>query len=300
MVLVAVVWIAVGCVLAGALVSLDLSLNLFDWRPHVTAGTLFALAVYLGALGGSIALHRFTRGPLPMATAVVVTLSLAACAVVRLPAETVNPGAFLGRSRASPLPYRLALAAALLLPAALLAIRRWKVDASDAWFRKNSRRLVPPFALAALALSASGVIGFRRNDPVRYSEAANLLGGPSGLVVAAQLAITVFSGLLGDKASAEKAASQVPAAADYQRALDEFYGSDRVAPAIKDEVRAACSKDAAAGPARALSCAHQTLAAARARTEERRDLFGWLAFAAAPIGALAFAIGWRARKPAEE
>jgi hypothetical protein len=298
MVLVAVAWIAVGCVLAGALVSLDLSLNFFDWRPHLTAGTLFALAVYLVSLAASIALHRFTRGPLPMATAVVVTLSLAACAVVRLPAETVNPGAFLGRSRASPLLYRVALVAALILPAALLAIRRWKVDASDAWFRKHARRLVPPFAVVALALCASGVIGFRTNDPLRYSEAANVLGGPSGLAVAAQLAVTVFSGLLGDKASAEKAASQLPTAADYQRALEQFYRSDKVPDAIKDEVRAACSKDAAAGPAQAHSCVHQTLAAARARSEERRVLFGWLAFAAAPIGGFAFAVGWRSRRPA--
>src|SRR4030095_12108797 len=110
-------------------------------------------------------------------------------------------------------------------------------------------------------------IGYRKNDPVRYSEAANVLGGPSVLVVVAQVAVTGFSTLLGDKASPAQAASELPTEADYQRMLDDFFRSDRVPEAIKNEVRAACSKDAAK-PSETHGCAQSALAQWHARAYE--------------------------------
>jgi len=293
--LVASAWIAVGAIVWGAAIVVDLSLNFFDWRPRLTLGLVVAIGVYVAALWANVTLHPFTRGVLPMATAVVVTLTLAAMGLSRLPADTVSPGTFLGRTVASPLAYRVAFAMALILPAVLLAIRRWPVDAEDAWFRKRAVRLLPPLIVIALGLAVAGVAGRRAHDPARYDDAAKVLGGPSGIGVAAQVAFNFLQGLLSAMGSTEKPAP-LPVT-DYRALLDQFFRSDRVSAAIKDEVRATCSNDE--NPAEAHACAHDVLSNGRARAERARKIYLWLGLFALPIGALAIAVGWRARRPRE-
>jgi hypothetical protein len=296
-VLIAFGWIAAGVFFWGAAIAVDVSLNLFDWRPRLSFGLVAGIGVYLAALAASVALHPATRGTLPMATAVVVTLTVAAIGLSRLPAETLRPGTLLGRTLASPPAYRVAYALALILPAVLLAVRRWRVDAEDSWFRKRAVRLLPPLVVVALGLAVTGVAGRRAHDPARYDDAAKVLGGPSGIAVAAQMAVNVLWGLLAAMGSTEKRAPQELPVTDYRELLDQFFRSDRVSAPIKDEVRAACSNDE--NPAEAHACAHDVLSNGRARAERARKTYLWLGLSALPIGALAIAVGWRARRPRE-
>ena len=292
--LVAFAWVAVGVLIGGASFAVELSLNLFDWRPSLSLRFVAAIGLYAAGLAASVALHRVTRGALPMATAVVVTLMLAAIGVSHLPAETLSPDSFLGRKLTSPLAYRVAFALALMLPATLLVIRRWSVDASDAWLRKRAARLIPPCALLALGLSATSLVGRRANDPAPYTDAVTVLGGPSGIAIVAELAVTVFLGLLG---SSEKLAPPKSAAVDHRELLEQFFRSDRVSAPIKDEVRAACRNTE--NPAQTQACAHRVLSDGRDRAQRKRDIYDRLAGVALPIGAFAIAVGWRARRPRE-
>jgi hypothetical protein len=296
--LIAFAWIAFGATFYGAALAAELSVNFFDWRPRLTLVLVVAIGICLTALAFSTALHRVTRGAVPMATAAVVTLMLAFMGFARLPPETVNPGTVLGRTHASPLAFRIAYAVALSLPALLLAVRRWPVDSEDAWFRKHATRLLPPCAVLALGLVVAGVTGRRSNDPARYDAAAEVLGGPSGLVVAAQFALTIFEGMLAAMDPAKKPAPPPYAAVDYRKLLDEFFRSDQVSTAIKDEVRANCSNDE--NPSEAHTCARRVISDGRLRAQRARENYLWLALSAVPIGAFAIAVGWRARRPREE
>src|SRR5688572_16444421 len=91
---VALGWFILGSVLAFAGLLLGLSLNFFDWNPSWSFGATAAVALYLAGLAGTIALHRATRGPLPMLTAVAVTLGLAGLGIAQLAPETLTPHAF--------------------------------------------------------------------------------------------------------------------------------------------------------------------------------------------------------------
>jgi hypothetical protein len=295
--LIALAWFVFGATFYGGALAAELSLNLFDWHPRLTLALVVAIAVCVAALVSTTALHPLTRGAVPMATAVVVTLTLAFMGLARLPPDTLRPGAF-GRTHASPLVYRITYAVALTLPALLLAVRRWQVDAEDAWFRKRVTRLLPPFALLALGLSVAGVTGRRSNDPARYDAAAEVLGGPSGLAVAAQFALTILQGMLAVMDSTKKPAPPPLDTADYGKLLDQFFRSDRVSTAIKDEVRASCSNDE--NPSEAHTCARRVLSDGRVRAQRAHETYLWLALSAVPIGAFAIAVGWRARRPREE
>ncbi len=267
---------------------LELSLNIFDWRPQLSLPTVLALALYLAALYASVLLHRVTRGPLPIASAAAVTCALLGLGLARLLPDTLSPGDLLGRSIGSPAAYRVLFAAAAALPAVLLVARRWRVDEADAWFARAKRWRLPIGALAT-ALLVSGLVGRQINDPERYVEAKEVLGGKNPVLDLVGVLFSVFT--------THKQPTPDPAS-EARRSLEAFFAGSAVPESIKAEVRAACGQDIAAQPLRAHDCAHKTLYQGKLRLEERRMAFTWLALAAFPIGGVALAFAWRGRRPA--
>jgi hypothetical protein len=311
---IAAAWIVLGAVLAVSALLVDLSLNLFDWHGEWTGALVVACLVFGSALAATLFLHQDTCGAGPMLVAVLVTVSLTALGAAHLPAEPTSPGSFLGRSRASPFGYRLALAFFLALPAILLAIRRWRTDASDSWLRRRAPRLVPPVATLALALIVGGIAGRRASDPAPYEHALEVLGGPSNLVAFAELAVATGKALgqaqsLGELLVPELVEQRVrqhmrtppgTREAEHHDRLERFLGSAEVPETIRAGVRAACTSEAATHPLRAHGCARDVLIRARQRAEHRRNRFGMLAGAGVPIAAAAIALLWRARRPRPE
>ena len=308
---VAVAWLVLGLVMAISAALLDLSLNLFDWQGKWSFGAVAACLLFASALGATFFLHRETSGALPMLVAVIVTLSLFALGALHLPPETREAGAFLGRTRSSPLAYRVAFASALALPALLLGVRRWQTDGSDRWFRRRAPWLAPPLATLGLALLASGLAGRRANDPEPYQSALDVLGGPSALQAFADLALAAGQAV-GRASSIEELLvpeileqrmrehSRTPAGtreAEHHERLERFLAADDVPAAIRDEVRNACAAHASSEPVRAHSCARDVLSAARQRAERRRRRYGWLGAIGVPFAAAALALSWRARRP---
>ena len=301
------VWIAIGAVMWPAAFAVQAAQNLFDYNPKLTLMATIASVIYFAALCASVALHGATRGPLPMTTAVLAALGVAAMGLYNLPEEALEPGGLLGRSLASPAAYRVGFAAALALPGVLLGVRRWRVDDSDSWFRKHAARLLPPLVVLTLGLLVPGLAGRRANDPVEYDRAVIVLGGPSVLQQGLRLvafgitmleATTVARGGGPRARSApDERGSMFTDEADCRRLFERFLASDQVPDSVVSEVRTACSADVDTHPSRAHACAHDVLMAGRLRTEKRRTLYQWLALAAAPLAAFAFIVLWRSRRP---
>jgi hypothetical protein len=309
---IAAAWFVLGVVMAVAALLVDLSLNLFDWHGRFSAALVVACVVFCSAAGATLYLHRETRGALPMLMAVLVTLCLAALGAVHLAAEPANPGAFLGRTRSSPLWYRLAFAAALALPALLLGARRWRTDESDLALARRAPRWAPPLATLGLALIALGVAGRRASDPAPYQRALDVLGGPSALEAIFEVGVAAGKAF-GQASSLEELlvpeileqrmrehASTPPGTreAEHHDRLERFLASEAVPEAMKLEVRTLCAEHLATHPVRAHTCARDALVAARRRAERRRQRFGWVAALGIPAAAAALALGWRARRPA--
>jgi WD40 repeat protein len=128
-------WLLVGAMMLGAMIFINLHLNLFNWQLKVDYGIGIAMLVYGAGLAGSILLHRGTRRWVGLLCAVGVVGSLAVVAATWLSAESLKPGSFLGRQIASPLWYRAGRFGLLVLPALILfwqQITRYRADSHDA------------------------------------------------------------------------------------------------------------------------------------------------------------------------
>jgi hypothetical protein len=310
-VIVATAWVVLGAVMAVAASLVDLSLNLFDWHPQWSAALVVAGIVFASAALATLALHKETRGPAPMLVAVIVTVALAALGAVHALPEPESPGAFLGRTHASPLWYRVALASALVLPGVAFAVRRWRTDASDLALARRAPRWAPPLAILGLSLIVLGVAGRRSNEPRDYRRALEVLGGPSALEAMAELAMAAGAAfgqassleellvpeILEQKLREHRSTSPGTREAEHHARLERFLASADVAEPIRAEVERACAAELETHPVRAHACARELLNRGRLRAERRRERFGWLAAVGIPIAAAALALAWRARRP---
>jgi hypothetical protein len=309
---IALVWIALGGAMTLAALAVEVAQNLFNWHAQWSFAATIACLIFALALGGSVTLHPATRGPIAMTIAVGVSLALLSIGLVRLAPELPEPAALFGRTESSPLVYRVSFAVLLSLPGLLLAIRRWRVDDSDRWYRDQAPRLLPTVGALALVLLGAGLTGRYKSDPRAYAEAAEVLGGPSALEVLGELAHATgrawrraqsMEELLVPEILEQRVREQMRTPpgtreAEYHDRLERFFASERVDSAVKAEVRTACADAVATHPVRAHSCAREVLATSRRRAEARRKHFGLLALGGIPFAALALALCWRARRPA--
>jgi hypothetical protein len=309
---IAFVWVALGGAMSLAALAVELAQNMFDWHSQWSLAATIACVIFALALGASVAMHPATRGPIAMTVALGVTLALLSLGLTRLAPDVPEPGALFGRTLPSPLGYRVGFAVALALPALLLLIRRWKVDESDAWFRRQAPRRLPTVGAVALVLVGVGLTGRHKSDPHVYADAAEVLGGPSAFEALGELALATGRALSRTKNIEELLVPEIleqrmrehmrtppgTREAEQHDRLERFLDSDRVPGAIKSEVRSACAEGAATHPVRAHACARDVLARGQRRATERRKHFGVLALAGIPFAALALALGWRARRPA--
>ncbi len=103
--LLALGWLLACAALCGVAMTLDLNLNLFNWRPAGTTYVWLSLAVGLVSIVamGYLALkteHKIVRG-----LSLILCVCLAVLALTSLPAEPLGTG-LLGRTLASPGWYR--------------------------------------------------------------------------------------------------------------------------------------------------------------------------------------------------